>query len=444
MSASITLTVSDGTTSVTLATSTTNKIADYTPEPIESGKQTVAETARITFRNTSLANVLTDLHNLELLFTRARAWRASGAGARVYVTFQYDTAVTSHRALIRDGDVKYNAEGLRYGILDFRFECAVMWEREEYEDATASIPQIALLNSSVEAKTTNALTIFNHDDSPAGHDDFAEIAAADVGGVIGAGMYLVITASVAATFTKYYIGHSPWITYTNFPHFLEGVGSNDADCSGGTYLAITGIATAWSTPAVTWTLSDAQVLACAGRPFHLLARFRTLPGSGIICQVQSEFPSTAVMLEETPILALSTTEYLQDLGVLHIPPWLPGEGALRSIDINAYFYRTGANATLDLDYIALMPADSWRAVTLVGVGVGNGEVLTIDDTSSAIAYHTLSGAISGQVAIEGFPLRLEPNKLQRIYILCVRSDGSAPIADTHTLKLYARIRKPAF
>lgn len=437
----ITLQLTDGTTTADLCDLVNSFAEGYAPETVPTDKTTVTETIKIAVKDTSLAAVIARIRAIQLLFKRARDWVTRAQDARVYLYWRPNGSLTLYRALVHDGDVKLDAKDTRLAIVNNRFELGVIVTREQFHAQTEV--QVQLANAG--AKTSSALTIEARGD--AGHYPYAIIDGPnDVGGTDNALIrFALARSSAGSNTTKIFMGLGAYQNFTNFPHILEGEDASsgvtltptaNANCSNGKYAAITGI-TATDCVAAKWTLTSNQAIACAGQRYRVLARFHNSPPSSSYASV-AVYPSGGVTAAQTgPSIAL-TTERLQDLGDIYLPPWLPMEDALDGCDIGILAHHTGGGGTLDLDFIAIMPTDFWCVYKTFGGGLANTDLL-VDDGAKRFAWHqTAAGLKSGIFQREGAPLRLVPGRTQRIYIYAVLADGTAPISVTHTLLLYKR------
>ncbi len=298
-----TLQISDGVTTVDLNGANSTGAAafkDYTPKAKgQSTEPGITESARVRFRDTTVANVLAEMRVLELLLEQAQEYALTQRGVPVYLKFKSEGSETLYRSQILAGELDYDKATLGYTwqVKSSPVLLAdVMWTRVPFWEADVEV-QVSLLNGSVEAKTTNALVLYNHDDATAGHDCYAEIAAADVVGTLPANCRVQLTNTYAtAVGMNYYLALGAYADVATLTHILEGesatlIGGANADeatCSGtggtagvGQYAGITGI-TAADVRAATWTIGAAQAIAMAGQFFQVFARFKTLPAGVIL------------------------------------------------------------------------------------------------------------------------------------------------------------------
>jgi hypothetical protein len=448
-----TLQVTDGTVTVDLnGTNSSGRAAfkDYVFRPPEKDEEEITESARVRFWDTSLANVLTTIRKLETLLSQAEEWTKYRRGTRVYVKGRADSTSDLYRALISSGRVEYDKEAFGAQLQAHTFWVDVEWTRGLWEADTEI--ELALLNGSIGAKQTGGITIYNHDDADSGHDDWVAIDDADVTGVVPAPVRLELTDTYASdqTFTLY-LAHSAYLNYANFLHVLEGESGTagagvtgtptaNATCSGGNYMALSWAASSEIT-LVAWALTAAQIQACAGRWFRVLARFKTLPAASLTTRLAMSLPSALPLLSVSPERVLSTSDYLQDLGALRIPPWLPGESSCGALDLKLLATKT-SGGSLDLDFLALLPADALRCLRTAGsTGAVNTDKV-IDDGMLGLSYiQSAGGTKTAQLSTYGAPILLVPGRDQRLYVLAANQSGGSEILRTHSVRAYFRPRR---
>ena len=123
---------------------------------------------------------------------------------------------------------------------------------------------------------TSGITIYNHDDSGTNHDNYVQIAAADVGGSLPAPVKVELTNNTGGSlnYKQIWLANNAFCDPANFPHILEGEAfvagggttASNADSSSSSYATIT---TAENYQQ--WTLSSALLTKARGYDFHLMA-----------------------------------------------------------------------------------------------------------------------------------------------------------------------------
>jgi hypothetical protein len=451
--------ISDGTTMVDLGAG----LLQYAPETgADSQRHTITETCHSDFSGPNPATVLAQIDDLMRLLAQAHAYIIGGGSVPVYLEYQPDLSMPVERSLLVIEDWRTDCsidvddrEALRSELAAYSVEVTVRWTRTEYRELAAEI-EIPLLNSSIANKATGGVVVYNHDDATSGHDNYVEIAAADVDGELPVPMRLEITNTYATNKDlAVFVGLATYGAPATIPHILEAelgasgtvTVTDDATCSGtggtggiGQYAAIT-----WTGSAEAlirkWSLTAAQVQACAGRYFRLLARFKTLPASGISIRAGMLLPSGTTPLAYSGLVNLNITDALQDLGMIRIPPWLPSESSIGAVDLGLYATKSGGGG-LDLDFIALIPTDGYREIRAAVTGVAQNQVIVDDGIDDLVWLQASGGTKTGQLVSNGEPLLLQPNRLHRLYFMFLSdTSGAAEIARTHSIRAYYRPRR---
>lgn len=461
------LRVTDGTTTIYLNGGTnsfylTEGYAPVTPElsVIEAAAQAVrdggdvtaatrrnpVETVALAVVASTFATAQTALRGLETLLQQAIYRSNTGKGDAVYVEYRAADSGDVYRSELLYGRVETDPEtGTAGWVAVGALRCTVMWQRRYYWEGART--ELALDNTSTGSKTTGGVTIYNHSDSTAGHDNYVDIAAGDVGGVIPTPAEISMYNSYnSATRTwRAYIANNVFASPASFAHIIEAetttyaaggaAATVDAGSSNGYYQAAT-----WAgdieTEALRFTLSAAFLDTAKGNRFRLLARFVTGGSTGLRVTVKVRMASVTTVAQ-TPEVTVSTG--LNDLGILQLPPWLTGQTGLYELGLSLYGRLTGGG-TLNLDYIQLTPLDGYRMLVPRGYGAAYQATL-VDDGITRALYVTWGGSgKTGHYIGHGEPLMLLPTKAQRLYFLFTNSGGGTDIVRTHTVRIYYRPR----
>jgi len=323
-----------------------------------------------------------------------------------------------------------------------KMPATLVLQREPYWEG--ALTQIPLTNSSA-SNNTSGLTIYNHDDGGASHDNYLQIAAADVGGSLPAPIKLELTNGTGSTqsWKQIWLACNAFSDPANFTHILEGetqvaggtTGSN-ADSSNSSYATIT-----INTQDVhQWTLSAALLQDAQGYDFHMLARFRSVNGTVYIRPAIYDSSGTYALWtgDESQVGLLS--DAIIDLGVCPLPPggYSTAYGAQRLY----WGMRSASSIVVQTDFIAFFPANTFRKLRMLSL-TANGVKVT-DDQPEGRAYSVASSVETPNVAVSGLPLTVWPNTLQRIYVLWSYADLSASISTTMSAKAWYRPRKASF
>ena len=457
-----TVAITDGTTTITLTPANGYRVEGYTPKAPESTlsgavplsqvaqaalAQTVAETIDLWPTAASTTLMQAKITELDRLLDAARRYQQTGIGAPVYWQFQPDGDSTNYRSELLDGRLDSQEDILKFWPNATVPMNLFILRRGFFETVTPV--QLPATNGNG-TNNTSGLTIYNHDDSGTGHDNYAQFAAADVAGSLPSPLIVEITNNAGDTkqYQEFHMATNAFANPATLTHVIEaedtvvsgyGTPGSDVTCSG--YVAITHVNSyvskagsgSWQ---MQFDLSASIMQKCAGNDFHILARFR----NAFTAYVRPSIYDAAATVQlrrgdEVQITVLS--QALVDLGVLPIPPggYSASWGAGRLVlDI-----RTETSQTIELDYFVLMPAISYRRLTSVKTIADSGKIT--DDPTANRAYATMSGVEYPYVVRKGTPLLVWPNTLQRVYFAWSLFDKSAAITETVSAKFWHRPRR---
>jgi hypothetical protein len=323
----------------------------------------------------------------------------------------------------------------------------VVIEHKPYWDSSIEV-QVPLTNGNGTDNITG-LTIYNHDDSGTGHDNWIQINDEDVEGDMPGRTRLEIT-NIYASGRLYtaWIGHN-WTDPTNFTHILEGENStlgtptSDGGCSGGYYMA-KALASGSEDNLFTWTLSDSFLNTCKGHFFKIMARFYSAAPTQVKFRMTLAFAGTTIWQSGQVTLDSSRLMLIRDLLTLRLPPWLIGQTDLSELTMTLTGQQTtGSSVNVYLDFLQITPLDGWRMMECIGYGILQNSRL-VDDGIHDVAYvDTGSGSDkAGYLVSYGNPITLYPAKDQKLYFLMHSNVmNTAEIARTATVKLYYRPRR---
>ncbi len=438
-----TFSLTDGTTTVQLNSGDYAMLSYplYAPNGDELAAGTVSESIDMLVSGSTGAAVQTNMRAVESLLETARRRQRTSTGPRVYLSMQLDTDAAAWRSEIIDG--RLTGEQSIDQLWRLKVECAILITRRAYWEGAEVELQLSTSNQSA---ATGGRTIYNHDDSGTGHDNWVQIASTQVTGVLPAPVRVSLTNNVgsAQLYTKLWMATNAYSDPANFTHILEaeavlsgGTVTADATCSGGNRLDLSlsdGVTAtyAWSLP--TATLQDAQ-----GRWFRLLARFNDNFGSPTIQPRILNSAAAYVIWQGEPVTVSAEYGSIVDLGLIPLPPggYDASYGALA-----LGLYCRGAMLS-ELDYLQLTPTDSYRYVELLGASVANNGII-VDDGIEGRAYVTVSSVNYPIASPRGAPLMLYPGVTQRIFFLHQTLSGgfpASPIANTFSVRVYYRPRR---
>lgn len=430
-------------------------VVEYNPESLADGGQAAAVTRRnveepcvITVADASSDAARATWNGIESLFLKAIEYANRKGGAPVYVEYAQETGDDVYRSELLYGSGVPAPETLTSLRCGSSLEATLTWKRRYYwEGPEAEVP---LANQ--HGTGTGGIGIYNHAD--AAHDNFVDVDDGDVVGVLPAPVRLEMTNSynVAARLNEVVIGHNVYSDPDTMDHILEaedaitpaGAGTADANCSNGEYKA-TETATTTAAVIMAWTLDATLLGHCKSRHFRLLMRLRT-PSTGTwYVQPKVTFPagSPLTVVAEGKEVTLDNNYYLQDLGVVQLPPWLMGMNAeLYPVDLSLYGRKSAGTGALDVDYVHLTALDSYRRLTPRGYGASYPVRVVDDGIGGWLWTDGWSGnQRTGHYIGLGLPVQLIPGRDQRLYFLMTSNSGNAEVARTMTVRAYYRPRR---
>jgi hypothetical protein len=385
--------------------------------------------------------MMTAIQTLQRLLAGIRRRQEWGVGPAVYLNFQPDGDATTWRSEMTDARLEYSEDTLSvYG--QAKMPATLILQRVPYWEG--ALTQIPLTNASA-SNNTSGITIYNHDDSGTNHDNYVQIAAADVGGSLPAPVKLELTNNTGSTqnWKQIWLANNAFSDPANFTHILEGetqvsggtTGSN-ADSSNSAYATIT-----INTQDVhQWTLSQALLQDAQGYDFHMLARFRSVNGTVYIRPAIYDSSGSYALWTGDETQVSLTSDAIVDLGVCPLPPG--GYGTAYAAQRLYWALRSASSVVVQTDFIAFFPANTFRKLRMLST-TANGAIVT-DDQPEGRAYTVASSVQTPNVAVSGLPLTVWPNQVQRIYVLWSYFDLSASISTTISVKAWYRPRRASF
>jgi hypothetical protein len=421
----------------------------YYPDTASSPDQPVTDNARVQIEAATPAALSAKIQALNLAFQHARDHQTGPLGC--YLNFAPDGTLDPWRTRIGNG-VTLLDSGLsrrwkqNKAVVSLAIQRAGWWEGPEAQ---------APLTNGNGTNNTTGLTVTNHDDAGAGHDNFVSINAADVDGDLPGATRLQLLNNYATNrLYDVWIGHN-WTDPANLAHILEGEAATggssgaDATASGGQYRYIS-LGSGADTTLYTWTLAAAFLNACQGQFYKILARF--WDGNVIFLnhihqirfKLQIIYQATTLWETGWTTIDPNRTILIRDLATLRIPPWLPNQTGLNAVELQLMArHETGSTYTAGLDFLQVTPVAGWRYLTCAGYGIEQNQRIMDDGINSDVYVDNGAGANKlGFVIPHGSPVMLKPGTLQRLYFLMHSHLGNtAEIARTMSVKLFYRPRR---
>ena len=315
----------------------------------------------------------------------------------------------------------------------------VVIERRAYWETEAPVT-LTIANSGGAAGLT--ANIVNHEDSDAGDDFYIEIGSDQVSGALPTPAIIEYknTTNDVRTVENLLVGHfaasDPHTPPTPSGLILEGVGTADANCSGGAYAALSWIDENESQVA-TWSLATIDLRQ---RYYKFVARFQaTFAYTDLWLKIK--LLSGTDILAETRWALMSASKSLQVIGTIQIPPFRHGNYIdIGSLTVGLYEKRAGGAGTANLDFLAMMPQDSWRKFGAIS-GLAYNETLIDNPVKETLVTAVGAAFKVTHMLDEGNPVMLQPGVKNVLYFLHDCDDGSAAIARTATVAVKCHPRR---
>ena len=418
-------------------------LSRYTPTTSKSGEPVVEVIDLVVYGSTT-AEMQGRINAIERMFVTAERRNMTGSGPRVFLHIQASGESATWRGEVLAGLLELDKSAMSvFGQAQVKVELEVT-RRAYWEDTT--LRNLPLTNGNG-AGATSGLNIVNHDDSGTGDDNWVQIAADQVTGVLPAGVQVRLTNDIGATrtYSKIYLALNAFSDPANFTHVLEGEsrtsgGSvvSDAAYSNGQALSFTiGSGVTPGTSTFVWTLPAATLQDAAGRPFRLLARFAGGIGTTTAYAEVRAANGTSVLWRGDSVALPDLYGGLLDMGVVPLPPggYSTAYGAL-----TLALTFTGI-ATRYLDFIQLTPMDAFVLLECMAP-CAHGEAVMYDSIEDR--QYILSGSAElGYVTASGGRLLLQPGVINRLIVLQENSTGTnrGEISESFTALVRYRPRR---
>ncbi len=300
------------------------------------------------------------------------------------------------------------------------------------------------------------ISLYNHHDGDAAHQNVADIRAADLSGGQPAplGLRLRLLEPTGETLQQVILAAGSRLTWGGdaFSHALEGESAAAGpDCTASTLLTSSTASggmfrrVEWSRSdsagLLRWSLSADQLGFCAGRLFRPVLRLVTPPTEGVYLRWRL-LDSSSSLLEESPAVPVQPQRSLQVTGGLYLPPrWLPQiTPAALTLELRAESRDAGLK-TLDVDFVHLLPAEGWLQLAALN-GAASSEVWVVGETRLACSRSS-SGETAFTHTLTGQPPHLLPGNDYRLYLLWETESGAPLTSRCEVQAFYApRVKLP--
>lgn len=435
--------LTDGTTTISLSSSLCF-IMFYNPTgpKWENGiPQPVTESVDFAIKGSTTAEVRAKLRSIENLLFMVQNRNLTRTGRKVYIQFQATDDGAAYRSEILDYSLILG-EDSAFSFSQFLLEARLTVKRNPFwEGARTQIP----LSNGNGTNNTSGLSLRNHNDATAGHDNYLDIAADVVEGTLPAPLEIRLENASGASrgYQNWYIANS--LFGTSFSHIIEGesavsgYGTSAADpsMSNGNYCTLTG--SGWLT--FRWEIAGTQLDYLAGRYLRILVAFRTLSVNNRNAQVSLiDWAGLGTMAKAPAVVLQGGQEVIQDVGVISLP--VTPYGSNWATHILQLKIQTPSSEEVGIDFLQITPAEPtlYRRLQQRGYTMPVGDAVVDDGIEGLTYYDSVADGKRYPIYVPFLqPVHVWPDAAQRILVL---NDGLSRLVDwTLTAKAWYRPRR---
>lgn len=397
----------------------------------------VVESGELVLRGTEAA-IRSAVNTIERYFEQAYERQLGGRGARVYASYRPVATDTAWRSEILEGRLAWSDNPALRRLKDTNptVKVGFTWRRRYYWEGAET--EIQLSNSAL-SYATGGRTIYNHDDSGTGHDNWVQPNPAQLTGILPAGarIHLINNTGAARTWRRIWVALNATNIYT---HILEGESRlaggtimSSAAASNGQYLQI---ALSSSSLSFDWTIAAAIPTAALGRYLRLLAVFNDANAVSGVVRPSLRDAGNLSTLWQGDAVSLPPVPGILDLGAIPMPPGGRALTTPGALTLRLAFEGTGV---WGVDFLQLTPTNGLAIVDGLAAVPNNGAVVLNSIEQQAYVLDASSNQ-SPYVAVSGRPIEIAPAIDQRLIVLAETASGVA-IADTLSVRLWIRPRR---
>lgn len=398
----------------------------------------VVESGELVLRGTEAA-IRSAVNTIERYFEQAYDRQLGGRGARVYASYKPVTTDTAWRSEILEGRLAWSEDPALRRLKDTSptVKIAFTWRRRFYWEGAET--EIQLSNSAL-SYATGGRTIYNHDDSGTGHDNWVQPNPAQLTGILPAGarIHLINNTGASRTWRRIWVALNATNPYTHILEAESRLSGADVISSGaasnGQYLQIV---LAASSISLDWTISSAILDAALGRFLRLLAVCNIATGGATgVVRPSLRSADNLNTLWQGDAVALPTALGILDLGALPMPPGGRTLATPGGLILRLTLEGTG---TWGIDFLQLTPTNGLAIVDGLAA-VPNGGAVVLNSIERAAYVLDAGGAQSPYIAMSGRPIEIAPAIDQRLIVLA-ETTGGVVTADTLSVRLWIRPRR---
>ena len=389
-------------------------------------RENVTERFRAMVMGTA-SGIQTFIHNIEGVFRDAAAYAESRVGIPKYIYYDAtETTVTAaHRSQILYGTVTVTEDHISNGfaLIDIELRRRFYWEGADTE--------LSLTNTNIEGA-------YGQPFDNAHPTDHANLSSNEIGGVLPAPLRIEVTNMEASALGKVRLALAVFggTAYTHY-EATGGATHTDSTASGGSYETVV-----WSGGAddkiLPFSLAPSQIEALNGRYYRVLLRLASAPPASTWLRYKLTDQSGVSEILAGDLTLLDTSTWLQDLGIVRLPPWDPGAYSPRPLNLSIYS-ESDVGGSLNADYMQLMPAEMYRELTPVGWGLEQYGKL-VDDGIEGHVY-AYDGGYASNYHAHGNLLRVWPGRSAVLYLKAAGNADHYEIDWETQVRVYYRPRR---
>jgi hypothetical protein len=418
----------------------------YNPKPGD-GETDISETVQLVLEGAQ-ATVQSTVNTINRYLADARKRNANGYGDRVYIEARAGTAAEWRRSEITDGRISVTDDGMQAGLTsNARTNANLTITRRGWWENTAGTYLPIYNSNGTAASGTDWVDIYNCADNsgtaPAKRENYVKLAAAGISGDLAAPVTTWIREqTVVFPIQNIYVGkvtgNNGTAALSMANYYADFSGSADANCSGGSFSPAS-ISTDAETELFSASLTtSATMMQLGGKPYHVMARFRDTTSFADVRLRLKILSGSSTVWNGPRFMLASTTDLIQDLGVVNLPPGMSSEWS--GITLKLYGTRiTGDTETINLDFLQYFGGEFVKLHQLVPsshdmykYGGHNAALTRYDD-------HIDGKPFMDMVGYGAASLTVEPGK-EHAFMFLANGTASAPITNNMEIRMEYRPR----
>lgn len=413
----------------------------------EGGQEVIDEEIKLSLAGTraQLQNLLDTLSEL-LGFAR---YDARTRNDRLYLQVEYEDVGVTWQSQVLSGRVSANPLGLAARELGGDVARVYIRRVNFWEESAGEVLPLTNRNGSRQA----SLTVYNHYDITAGHDNFVDIAAEDIAGDLPAPIELTIThTNTGRSLSQVWIGQME--TGGALPAWkpvYEGelgtagsgvtlTGTADAGSSAGYFGRL-----AWTAGAearvASFEVSASHMSLFRGKEYRPILRLANNHAySDLWLKMKVTYGAGHTAAYDSGWVQSAAGASCVEFNAVRLPPYPARSNTHDAMSLSLYAMKTASAAvTLDVDFVHLLPTDGYNRLDMIEA-VAAGYNLQEGEKSGSYRWNAATLLALPSHARAGRSLYLTPGMNTRFFFLH-RSGASMLIDTTFTVSMRFQRRR---